>query len=148
MRKILIYSGYGGFSLTPQVFEMWLQRSGHEYELYHNKRIGVGEYEKIRINHTSEVENEYAKFIFLSNDEQLGQKYRKDYGIWQLYPNETITRDDPILIELFLELGEKFNKYYEDYKIVEIPEDVNWVVCSEDTGREWVEERMEIRKWS
>jgi hypothetical protein len=48
MRKILIYDNYGGFSLTPQVFEMWLQRRGHEYELYHNKRINVGKYEKIR----------------------------------------------------------------------------------------------------
>jgi hypothetical protein len=124
---------------------MWLQRRGHEYELYHNKRINVGKYEKIRINHTSEVEDEYAKFIFLSNDEQLGQEYRKDYGIWQLYPNETITRDDPVLIELFLELGEKFTKHYEDYKIVEIPEDVDWIVCSSDTGHEWVEEVT--RKW-
>jgi hypothetical protein len=152
MRKILIYDSYGGFSLTPQVFEMWLQRSGHEYELYHNKRIKIGEYERIKINHTSEIEDEYADFIFFSKDEQLGQKgkpysfYWEDYGSWNLYYNDyTIDRDDSILIELFLELCEKFNKDYEDYKIIEIPEDVDWIVCSSDTGHEWVEEVT--RKW-
>ena len=128
-------------------------RSGHEYDIYHNKRIGGGEYDRVKINHTSEIEDEYAKFLFFSKDESLGKKaepysfYWKEYGKWSLYADDhTIDRDDPILIELFLELGEKFNDNYESYKIVEIPDDVNWVVYSSDTGHEWIEEVT--RKWN
>lgn len=55
-----------------------------------------------------------------------------------------IPRDDPYLIQIIKELGDKANGSYAELKIVEIPEDVDWIVEEYD-GREWIAERH--RTW-
>ena len=56
-----------------------------------------------------------------------------------------IRRDDPVLVQVVEELGEKSNDVYSDLKIVEIPEDVDWYIHEYD-GLEHVAERH--RTWS
>ena len=56
-----------------------------------------------------------------------------------------IPRDDPDLIEIVEHLGQKSNDSYAELKIVEIPDDVKWMICEYD-GSEWVAE--EHRTWS
>lgn len=50
-----------------------------------------------------------------------------------------IARDDPILVQLVEELGQKVNTRYSDLVIVDIPDDVDWDVAEYD-GSEWVAE--------
>ena len=53
-------------------------------------------------------------------------------------------RNDPILVKIVEELAEEANGYFADLKVIEIPDDVDWVLCEYD-GREWVAERH--RTW-
>jgi hypothetical protein len=56
-----------------------------------------------------------------------------------------IPRDDPILVEVVEEMGSNANGRYSVLKVVEVPDEVNWVI-EENDGLEWVAERH--RTWS
>lgn len=70
-------------------------------------------------------------------DQYLGTK--TDKFDWE------IDRDDPILVRVVEELKERAGDRYSDLKVVEIPDDVAWVLCEYD-GIEWVAEKH--RTWS
>lgn len=55
-----------------------------------------------------------------------------------------ISRDDPDLVAVIESLGQKAHGEFADLKVVQIPQDVNWVIQEYD-GREWVAERH--RTW-
>ena len=55
-----------------------------------------------------------------------------------------VARNDPILVQVVAELGEKANGLYSQLNIVEIPNDVEWELDEYD-GREWVAEKH--RRW-
>lgn len=55
-----------------------------------------------------------------------------------------IERDDPYLIQIVREMGEKANGRFSKLKIVEIPGDVDWEIAEYD-GNEWVAEKH--RTW-
>ncbi len=63
---------------------------------------------------------------------------------WDYYFPE-VERNDPILVDVVEELGEEANGNSATLGIVEIPDDVEWII-EEDEGREWVSERH--RTWS
>lgn len=55
-----------------------------------------------------------------------------------------ISREDPLLIQIIEDLGsEKSSSDYAELRIVEIPDDVEWVVEEYD-GWEWVAEKHRI----
>jgi hypothetical protein len=58
------------------------------------------------------------------------------------YP-EDLERDDPRLVKVVEEMGQSASAY-ESFKIVEIPEDVEWQIEEYD-GAEWVAEKH--RTW-
>jgi hypothetical protein len=53
-------------------------------------------------------------------------------------------RDDPILVEIVKEMGAMSNGHYAELKVVEIPDDVEWVIEDYD-GSEWIAEKH--RTW-
>jgi hypothetical protein len=55
-----------------------------------------------------------------------------------------LNRDDPDLIQCLETLGEAANGNHSNLKIVEIPSDVDWMICEYD-GAEWIAERH--RTW-
>lgn len=55
-----------------------------------------------------------------------------------------LNRDDPDLIQCLETLGEAANGNHSELKIVEVPSDVDWMVCEYD-GVEWIAERH--RTW-
>ena len=75
-----------------------------------------------------------ARYIELKGAELTDNFYDRD-----------IPRDDPILIQVFEELGDAANGSCADLKIVDIPDDVEWQIEEYD-GNEWVAERH--RTWS
>lgn len=54
-----------------------------------------------------------------------------------------ILRNDPHLIQIVEELGEKANGRYAELEIFEIPDDVDWYVEGYD-GMEWISEKHRI----
>jgi hypothetical protein len=80
----------------------------------------------------------------LSDDAEALYKERKgitDPDWWYA----DIARDDPLLIQIVEEMGEKADGTFASLRIVEIPDDVDWYIEEYD-GREWVSERH--RTWS
>ena len=59
--------------------------------------------------------------------------------------DRNIKRDDPDLVAVVRELGDKANSRHADLKIVDVPEDVEWEIHEYD-GNEWVAEKH--RTWS
>jgi hypothetical protein len=79
----------------------------------------------------------------LSDDAEALYKERKgitDPDWWY----GDIARDDPLLIQIVKEMGDKADGTFASLRIVEIPDDVNWYIEEYD-GREWVAERH--RTW-
>lgn len=72
----------------------------------------------------------------------LSDKAKEILGIE--YETE-IERNDPRLVAVVEELGDEANTWCSSLKIVEIPEDVDWVIEDYD-GLEWVSEKH--RTWS
>ena len=56
-----------------------------------------------------------------------------------------IKRNDPILVEVVEQLGEAANSRFAELKVLEIPDDVQWIVEEYD-GAEWVAEKH--RTWN
>lgn len=54
-----------------------------------------------------------------------------------------IPRDDPILVEMVEDLDFR-NAEWSRLKVVEIPDDVEWVICVNDGGLEWVAEKHRV----
>lgn len=61
------------------------------------------------------------------------------------FAHRDIPRDDPYLVQVVRELGEKANGSHAKLKIVEIPGDVSWHIAEYD-GNEWVAE--DHRTWN
>ena len=61
------------------------------------------------------------------------------------FSDRDIKRNDPALVEVVNELGEKADGAYSELKIVEIPDDVEWIIEEYD-GKEWIAE--DHRRWS
>jgi len=110
--KIVINSDYGGFGLSDEAMELYLNRKGIPYDKKPWKL------------------NEHI-FVKPGTEDDL-------YLRWD------IERDDPILVQVVEELGEKADGRYAQLKIVEIPDDVKWVLQEYD-GRESIHE--EHRVW-
>lgn len=72
----------------------------------------------------------------------LSQKACDELGLESGY--DPIKRNDPKLVEVVERLGEDANGNFADLSIVEIPDDVDWVVEEYD-GNEWVAEKH--RTW-
>ena len=65
--------------------------------------------------------------------------YRNSVEESNYISDRDIARDDPHLIQVVEELGDRANDRFARLKIVEIPDDVDWVVEEYD-GLEWVAE--------
>lgn len=55
-----------------------------------------------------------------------------------------IDRSDPVLVHIVQELGPKASGPWCHLTVIEVPDGVDWIICSHD-GKEWVAERH--RTW-
>ena len=62
-----------------------------------------------------------------------------------MFSDREIARDDPVLVKVVQELGDRAGGKYADLRVVEIPGDVDWQIDEYD-GAEWVAEKH--RTWS
>jgi hypothetical protein len=77
--------------------------------------------------------------------EEAFERYKQLAGITDpIFLYYDINRDDPYLIKLVREMGDRVNGPCANLKIVEIPADVAWLIQDYD-GIEWIAE--EHRTW-
>lgn len=86
--------------------------------------------------------NGYYGGFALSDAAMNEYKQRKEINDPYLIEDD-ISRDDPVLISILEELGEDSWGGHAKLKIVEIPDDVDWVIEEYD-GIEWVAEAHRI----
>jgi hypothetical protein len=113
--KIVINKCFGGFGLSQEAVLLYAKKKGLNLILERNKSIGLTHY-------------------YLNEKKDGNYFYEGD-----------IKRNDPILVEVVNELGEKADGTYSELKIVEIPDDVEWIIEEYD-GKEWIAE--DHRRWS
>jgi hypothetical protein len=105
--KIVINKCYGGFGLSEEAVLLYAKKKGLNLIVERNKSFKLNYY-------------------------YLNEKKDGNY-----FCERNIQRNDPILVEVVNELGEKADGYCAELKIVEIPDDVKWTIEEYD-GKEWI----------
>jgi hypothetical protein len=154
MKKIVINRCFGGFGLSALGYKRYAELKGKRaYFFTHynkNDNLDMDSYYPVS------VEKANSEFIFnvftIPNPQEIlkGKKdwhlmtleekkeYNKLYHKYSLYAHD-FKRDDPILIKVIEELGEKANGRFAELKIVEIPDNVDWEIDEYD-GNETIDE--------
>jgi hypothetical protein len=89
------------------------------------------------------VINKYFGGFGLSDEAEELYKERKGITDPNWWYND-ILRDDPILVQIVEEMGDKADGKFAALKVVEVPDDADWYIEEYD-GSEWVAERH--RTW-
>lgn len=137
--KVVINSCYGGFSLSTEAEIKYLKRKKNSYFFYIETRED-GEKKFIRTNDIKKLEKSYYHIVL----EDLGKTPKKLNNI-TYFSCRDIKRNDPDLVAIVEELGEKANGTCAELKIIEIPDNIQWEINNYD-GLESVVEKH--RSWN
>ena len=114
--KIVINKCFGGFGLSEEAVLLYGKKKGLNIIVVRDKIM-----KSLRHYYLDEVKN------------------------GNYFSDRDIQRNDSVLIEVVEELGIKANGSCSELKIVEIPDDVEWIIEEYD-GKEWIAE--DHRRWS
>lgn len=142
--QIVLNKCYGGFSLSPRAQKRVAELKGRECYFFdfarnENDEVNLEKYVGITLEEAQETFFACAFSVPDPNDRDEETLYR-DYSI----DNRDIPRNDPILIQVVEELGEKANGRCAELRIIEIPDDIEWEITEYD-GIESVAEKH--RTW-
>ena len=110
VRYVVINSCHGGYGLSQEAELLYLKRSLTDYT-------------------TQDLESRF-------DTERYGPLILVNGKIWY---SSDIPRDDPVLVSVVRELGDRANGNFAELKVVEIPASVDWQIDEYD-GREWIAE--------
>lgn len=114
MKKVVINKCYGGFGLSDKAYEKLIEWGIPTTSIKDTRK--------------------FEEIIYVSenaDDSLLGTLYWSDY-----FRNN---RSHPLLIKVVEELGEDANGHFSELRIVEIPDDVEYIIEEYD-GMEWIAE--------
>lgn len=144
VRYVVINTQHGGFGLSGEAIERYLEIKGVPYWIEKDGRFGgiVGSKywlvpEEQRLD---DPEATQWHSMTLAERQQHNQLYSQ-----QVFSDRELDRDDPVLVQVIRELGELANTRYASLKIVEIPAEVEWQIEEYD-GLEWIAEKH--RTWN
>jgi hypothetical protein len=134
--KIVINACFGGFGLSYVAVMRYAELKGIKLYAYldditkriYGDRAVIGNDELIHHYATKKLKDGY-------NDAELNDNYFSDYDI---------PRNDPVLIQVVEEMGEKASGWSAQLKIVEIPDGLDWEIDEYD-GIESIHEKH--RSW-
>lgn len=140
--KIVINTCFGGFGLSEAAENLYLKKKGLEVFRYEQTkwRYKDGEEEYLLVKRGSKKRLNIT-FVYTENHGTLLTRLPAE-GFWY---DKNLERNDPILVEVVEELGEKADGAYAKLKVVEIPEGVQWYINDYD-GIESINERHQ--SWS
>lgn len=123
MREIILNKCYGGFDVSYEAYELYAKKKGLDLYRYKSdfKDIKHIIYSKTEDNEdlfTSYFTKDFGDNVEISDE---------DYEKYILNIRED-KREDPILIEVIKELGEKASGRCGNLKIVRIPNDVDFII--------------------
>jgi hypothetical protein len=143
VQKIVVNHCYGGFGLSPLAQKRYLELIGKECYFYKQTKYahendGVAIYNRISVE---DAEDTFDSFVRTIDCGEVVNEFPKNDGYWY---DHDIERDDPMLIRVIEELGQRANEKYSNLEIVEIPDGVKWQIEEYD-GNEHIAE--EHRTW-
>lgn len=133
MKKIVINADYGGFSVSHEAMLRYAEIKGITLYVETKEHRWYTTYWTVPPEDRPDMETDWYS---LTTEERVARN--------EAYRNSTLSihefkRDDPVLVQVVEELGEKANGEFASLRIVEIPDDIDWVIEEYD-GREWVSE--------
>lgn len=148
MVKVVINSCYGGYGLSPKAFKRISELQGKECYFFVsefengkfvNKQVDMSEIHGVFFEAMSTPNLPiYDDWYVLTNEEK--RKHNEAY-LKAKISNFRDDRTNELLIRVVEELGtDKASGAHSSLKIVEIPDDVEWEIHSND-GLEWVAEK-------
>lgn len=156
--EVILNKEYGGFSVSLMAYKLYTEKKGIELYAYYGDYSnylsqGVVVFRKIDWTVSSLLEyysNNLTSFYCFTKD--LGEsiietKENKEEVIkifveYSFYLGKQ-NREDPILIEVVKELGNKASGSFSDLQIVEIPDELDYVIDDYD-GYETLHQRVKI----
>jgi hypothetical protein len=111
VREIVINACHGGYGLSLEAELLYLKKSLIDYI----------------------TEDRVSRY----DTERYGPQILVNGSVWR--SKFDIRRDDPVLVSVVQELGDRANGNFAELKIVEIPASVDWQIKEYD-GREWIAE--------
>lgn len=144
--KIIINSSFGGFGISNNALVELMQRKGKEIYFYEMIFDDSDKYTYSKTDADNKnlfvtaVCKDFGEVLIIENDEQ-SDEFHKCF----INKSDSKLRTDNDLINLLKEKGSKFvSSQYSKLKIVEIPDDVEWVIENYG-GSEWISEKH--RTW-
>ena len=134
--KILVNRCYGGFNISDEAFEEYLNRTGQVFYKRKSKWSSLDSLDSFDYYKVSP--EEYDKIY----QEETTNKVSSDGHIQsnELYlTSSDISRTDPILIQIVEEMGEKSFGMCSEIEVVNIPDDIKYTIEEYD-GNEHIAE--------
>ncbi len=143
--KIVINECYGGFGLSKEACQRYFDLKGQQVWIEVDKKFSALDMFTVwLVSPEKRLEiKEGEAYHKMSRDERTDYNWKYSQQIW--YQGDNLTRNDPILVQVVEEMGDKAWGRYAKLAIVEIPDDVQWII-EENDGMEWVAEKHRTRK--
>jgi len=138
--KVVINDCYGGFGLSYKAVMKYAEFKG--IKLYgwidniHKKIYG----KRARLTNPNILV--HYSTIPIKDEDDYNKKRDEEESTYFLEDN--IERTDSLLVRVIEELGEKASAKYAKLKIIEIPDNIEWIIEEYD-GLEWIAEKH--RTW-
>lgn len=136
MKKVILNKCFGGFDVSKEAYMLYAKKKGLTLYLYESEFINRKFiYKKVN------DDNSIFRHYFIKDMGDNVEISNEDYEKYCLYLKDG-HREDPILIEVVEELGEKASGRFGDLKVVEIPDDLEYVIDEYD-GIETLHQKVE-----
>ena len=137
MKKVILNKCFGGFGLSKEAYELYAKKKGISVFHYTQENL------KKEIYTYATDDNRTFDFYFTKDFGDNVYISNEDFKKYFLNLDENF-REDKTLIEVVEELGEKANAFYSNLKIVEIPDDLDYVIDNYD-GIETLHQK--VQEW-
>lgn len=137
MKKVILNKCYGGFDVSKEAYMLYAKKKGLTLYIYECSFVKP---RKIIYKKTND-ELFIGHHLFTKDMGENIEITDENYDKYHLYLDEA-HREDPILIEVVEELGEKASGPFGDLKVVEIPDDLDYVIDEYD-GIETLHQKVE-----
>ena len=134
--KVILNKCYGGFGVSQEAYELYAKKKGIEIFPYTIKfKNGTGIYKKANSGNTvitTYLTKDFGYFVEMSDDDLKGKHLYLDDG----------HREDPVLIEVVEELGDRASGRFAKLVVVDIPDGMEYEIDDYD-GIETLHQKVE-----